>query len=82
MNDQDLQSAIHDLDVTVRVGKGGIGSVIDEVDEQLRHHDLVKIKLLRSARGSNEPDDVFGELADAVDAEVVDVRGFTGVIGR
>ena len=82
MSDSNEEPSVHDLEVTVWVGKGGIESAAAELDTQLKDRDRVKVRLLRSARGENDPEVLAGELADAVDATVHDVRGFTTVIGR
>jgi RNA-binding protein len=82
MTDQDLRSRAHDLDVTVWVGKGGVGAVVDELDGQLRDRDLVKVKFLRAARGGTDAEELAADLAERVGAEVVDVRGHTGVLHR
>jgi RNA-binding protein len=82
MTDQDLRSRAHDLDVTVWVGKGGVGAVVDELDDQLRERDLVKVKFLRAARGGTDAEELAADLAERVGAEVVDVRGHTGVLHR
>ena len=82
MNPKDLRRRAHDLDVTVWVGKGGIGAVVDELDDQLRDRDLVKVKFLRAARGGTDVDELAAELADRVGAEVIDTRGHTGVFHR
>lgn len=72
----------HDLDPTVRVGKGGIESVAGELEDQLRGRELVKVKFLRSARGGATSAELAGELADRVDAELVETRGHTAVYAR
>jgi RNA-binding protein len=82
MTDQDLRSRAHDLDVTVWVGKGGVGAVVDELDDQLRERDLVKVKFLRAARGGTDAEELATDLAERVGAEAVDVRGHTGVLHR
>ncbi|MFC6942369.1 YhbY family RNA-binding protein [Salinirubellus sp. GCM10025818] len=82
MTDRDLRSRAHDLDVTVWVGKGGIGAVVDELDDQLRDRDLVKVKFHRAARGGTDVEELASDLADRVNAEVVDTRGHTGVLHR
>lgn len=82
MTDEDIRRQIHDLDVTVWVGKGGIETVADELRDQLDERDLVKVKFLRAARGGTSTDDLADDLADAVEAETVDVRGNTAVYRR
>lgn len=82
MNKQELRKQAHDLDVTVWVGKRGLEAVTDELDDQLAERDLVKVKFLRAARGTDDVDDLAAELADLVDAEVVETRGNTTVLYR
>ena len=82
MTDADQQRKIHDLDATLRVGKGGVESVADELSDQLDNTDLVKVKFLRSSRGGTTTEELAEELADLANAEVVDTRGHTAVFQR
>lgn len=77
MNDRERRKRAHDVDATVRVGKGGIEAVADELRDQLRERDLVKVKFLRAARGTSETDDLAARLAEAAGAELVETRGHT-----
>lgn len=79
MTDHDLRKRAHDLDVTLRVGKGGVEAVADELARQLDDHDLVKAKFLRSARGGSDVESLAADLADRVGADVVETRGNTAV---
>jgi RNA-binding protein len=79
MDEEDLRQRAHEADVTVWVGKGGIESVEEELATQLADRDLVKVKFLRAARGGTSTDELAAELADAVDAELLETRGNTGV---
>ena len=82
MDKQDLRKEAHELDVTVWVGKSGIEAVTDELSGQLKERDLVKIKFLRSARAGTTGEELTAELAERVDADVVETRGNTGVVHR
>lgn len=82
MNRQELRKRAHDLDVTVWVGKKGLSAVADELDDQLADRPLVKVKFLRAARGQSDVDDLASELAELVDAEVVETRGNTTTLHR
>ena len=82
MSNRESHTAIQDLDVTLQVGKGGRSSVVDELEEQLRHREAVKVKILRSARGEDDTETIIADLATQVSGDVIDVRGHTGVIGR
>ena len=82
MSDSSRQSQIHDLDATLRVGKHGIESVADELDDQLENTDLVKVKFLRSSRGGTTAEELAEDLAEMVNAEVIQVRGHTAVFEK
>ncbi|MFC4249367.1 YhbY family RNA-binding protein [Natribaculum luteum] len=82
MDDQELKRRAHDLDVTVWVGKSGLEAVVDELDDQLSTNDLVKVKFLRAARAGSSTDEKAADLADRVNADLVDVRGHTAVLYR
>ncbi|QLG47339.1 YhbY family RNA-binding protein [Natrinema halophilum] len=82
MDKQELKQDAHDLDVTVWVGKSGIDSVVDELDDQLSSRDLVKVKFLRAARAGSSTDEKAADLADRVNAELIETRGHTAVIYR
>lgn len=73
---------IHDLDVTVWVGKRGPEAVTDELDEQLSGRGRVKTKFLRAARAGTDTDVLAAELAERVGATVVETRGHTAVFER
>jgi len=82
MSDTTRRQRIHELDVTVWVGKNGIEPVVDELDGQLDDAEFVKTKFLRAARANTTTEDLAAELADHVDAEVVRTRGHTAVFER
>ena len=82
MNDRSRRGRIHDLDVTVWVGKHGIEAVVDELDDQLDDRELVKVKFHRSARAGTDAETLAGDLAERVGASVVETRGHTAVIER
>jgi len=82
MDTQALRKRAHDLDVTVWVGKSGVGAVVDELDDQLGDRELVKVKFLRAARGGTDVETLAADLADHVNADVVETRGNTAVLYR
>ncbi|WP_254543818.1 YhbY family RNA-binding protein [Halomarina pelagica] len=79
MANEDLKARAHDLDVTVWVGKGGIEPVAEELRDQLRETDLVKVKFLRASRGGTTTEELAADLAERVGADLVDTRGHTAV---
>jgi len=76
------EQRLHDLDVTVWVGKNGIDAVTDELADQLGSREFVKVKFLRAARGGTDTGTLAADLADRVDGTVVRTRGHTAVIER
>lgn len=82
MSEVTPDNAMHDLDVTVWVGKNGLDPVVDELNDQLHERGLVKVKFLRAARSEGEPAALAEELADRTNASVVDTRGHTSVLKR
>ena len=82
MDTQALRKRAHDLDVTVWVGKSGLGAVVDELGDQLADRELVKVKFLRAARGGTDVETLAADLAEQVDARVVETRGNTAVLYR
>jgi RNA-binding protein len=82
MDTQERKRRAHDLDVTVWVGKSGVDAVVDELDDQLANRDLVKVKFLRAARAGSSTDEKAADLAERVNAELIDTRGHTAVLHR
>jgi RNA-binding protein len=76
---QQLRKKAHTVDVTVWVGKSGIEAVTEELTEQLKERELVKIKFLRAARGGTSTETLAEELAERVDVTLVETRGNTAV---
>lgn len=79
MDPQERRKKAHDLDVTLWVGKSGVGAVVDELRDQLDDRELVKAKFLRAARGGTSVEALAADLAERADAEVVETRGNTAV---
>jgi RNA-binding protein len=77
MSDPDFRERAHDLDATVRVGKGGIEAVSEELAGQLEGRELVKVKFLRAARSGTSTDELAERLAELAGAELVETRGHT-----
>lgn len=77
MNDRERRKRAHDIDATIRVGKGGVEAVTEELSDQLRERDLVKVKFLRAARGGTDTEQLANELAEAAEAELIETRGHT-----
>jgi len=80
MNDASRAQRIHNLDVTVWVGKNGIDAVTEELSDQLDTRDLVKVKFHRAARGGTDTEQLAADLAERVSGSVAETRGHTAVI--
>lgn len=78
MSDE-LRERAHEIDATIRIGKGGIDPVVDELRDQLTERTLVKVKCLRSSLGGTTTDELAAELASSADAELIETRGHTAV---
>ncbi|WP_207588556.1 YhbY family RNA-binding protein [Halomontanus rarus] len=82
MDEQELKRRAHDLDVTVWVGKSGVEAVVDELNDQLAASNLIKVKFLRAARAGSSTEEKAADLADRVNADLIDTRGHTAVLHR
>ena len=67
---------LHHSRAGVIIGKGGAASAIAEVDRQLEEKELIKVKVLRSAADRSTAE-IAKEIADATQAEVVEIIGRT-----
>ena len=77
----ELRSEAHHLSATVHVGQHGISpSLVASLDDALRTHELVKVKLGKAA--DVKPKDAAGQLAGATKSEVIQVIGRTATFYR
>jgi RNA-binding protein len=74
-----LKGLAQRLDAAVHVGEGGIGEgVLRALDEALRHHELVKVRMHRPA----DKRAMAVRLAEATGAELLALVGHTAVLFR
>ena len=77
----ELRAEAHHLSATVHVGQYGLSpSLITSLDDALRTHELVKVKLGKAA--DLKPKDAAGQLAGATKSEVIQVIGRTATFYR
>jgi RNA-binding protein len=77
----ELRAEAHHLSPTVHVGQHGITeSLIASLDDALRTHELVKVKLGKNA--DLKAKDAAGQLAAQTSSEVVQVIGHTATFFR
>lgn len=80
---QELRGQAQELTAELQVGKAGLSDgFVEEVDRQLAREDLVKLRVLRSAAAENGPQATGEELADRLEAHLIEVRGNTVVLYR
>lgn len=76
-----LRAEAHHLSPTVHVGQHGLtAALISSLDDALRTHELVKVKLGKGAEV--KPKEAAGELATATSSEIVQVIGRTATFFR
>ena len=77
----ELRAEAHHLTATVHVGQHGLSpTLITSLDDALRTHELVKVKLGKAA--DLKPKDTAGQLAAATKSEVIQVIGRTATFYR
>ncbi|MGH9423558.1 MAG: YhbY family RNA-binding protein [Thermoanaerobaculia bacterium] len=77
----DLRAEAHHLNPTVHVGQHGLSpSLITSLDDTLRTHELVKVKLGKGA--DLKAKDAAAQLAAATKSEVIQVIGHTATFYR
>ena len=68
---------------SLQIGKNGITeSVLDEIDERLKHTGIMKINMLRSAPEAKDFKAAVTEAAEKLQATLIGVRGRTAVFKR
>ncbi|MEO5903943.1 MAG: YhbY family RNA-binding protein [Gemmatimonadaceae bacterium] len=76
-----LRAEAHHLSPTVHVGQHGLSpTLIASLDDTLRTHELVKVKLGKNA--DLKAKDAAGQLAGATKSEVIQVIGHTATFYR
>ena len=77
----DLRAEAHHLNPKVHVGKEGLSpALLKSLNDTLRTHELVKVKLVKNADVKSK--DAAGELALATKSEVIQVIGRTATFYR
>jgi RNA-binding protein len=63
---------------TIWIGKGGASQeLVKEVLKQLDKKEMVKIKILKTALGEEEPKQIALRISEQTEASLVEVRGHT-----
>ncbi len=80
-----IADLIQQMKPHVHIGKKGLSAeVISEVDRQLEEHEVIKVRFLKSALQVEKCSrkELARKLAEAVNAELIDIRGYTAVLYR
>ena len=78
---KDKKKVAVNLDATIRMGKSGVTqALIEEIKDQIKRKDVVKVKLLGTKR--EETKQIASDLAERCNAELIDVRGNTVVLWK
>lgn len=76
-----LRALGHHLDPVVQIGKNGLtAAVVAQLGEAIRHHELIKVKLLPEC--PVERGEASGEAAAAVGADLVQTLGRTFLLWK
>ena len=76
-----LKSLTHDLKPVVRMGQSGLSeSVLDEIENALTHHELIKVKIAASDRVEKEA--VISDISEKTQSEVIQKIGYIAVFYR
>ncbi len=67
---------------TIWVGKQGAAQIVNEVSRQLDQREIVKVKLLKSALGTEITKDIASKMAQKTSSTLIDVRGHTFILYR
>ena len=77
MNKKDISADLHQLKVTVWIGKKGISdSTINEIKSQIKERKIIKIKWLRNT------DIVPEEIAKMANADIIQKRGRKMILSK
>ncbi len=69
--------------MVVQLGKAGVtDSFIEELKDQIKKKKAVKVKILRSAKGERDREEIASEVARKCNAVLADVRGNTFVLNK
>ena len=83
MSNGNVTDPMHDLEVSLWIGKGGVtAGIIEELNAQLESNEFVKVRVLRSALGTQNVEEVATMLSEKCSGNVIDTRGHTAVIAR
>jgi RNA-binding protein len=76
-----LKAHAHSLKPVIMLGQNGLTeSVLDEIEQALSHHELIKIKVSASSR--EEKKEYIQKIAEMTQSELVQAIGYVAVFFR
>lgn len=76
-----LKTHSHSLKPVVRLGQSGLtDAVLDEIEQAIEHHELIKVKIAAADR--DEKKTIIQKIAEQTQSDVVQTIGFIAVFYR
>jgi RNA-binding protein len=68
---------------TVWIGKeGATQRILDEIDRQLEQHEVMKVKILKTALKEIETKEIATQIATQTNSALIEIRGHTFILHR
>lgn len=81
MDKKEIRKKAKNLDPAVRMGKSGLTTgVLEEIKNQLKLHNLIKVKLLKSLVDSVDKKALISEIVNSTNSELILSVGNTFVL--
>ncbi len=76
-----LKTHAHSLKPVVMLGQSGLSNtVLDEIEQAIEHHELIKVKIAAADR--DEKKELIQKIAEQTQSEIVQTIGFMAVFYR
>jgi RNA-binding protein len=76
-----IKRQLTDARPTIHIGKSGASEeILNEIRRQLDNKKMVKIKILKTALGSDKAKQFASKMAELTQSSLVDVRGHTFIL--
>ncbi len=83
MKKKELMEFVHNSTPVMILGKGGLtDNIIKDLKQHLKNKKLIKVKLLKSFVEGKNKKDLFNEIAERTDSELVHKIGFVIVLEK
>tara|TARA_Y100000310_G_C20683467_1_gene817493 strand:- start:1313 stop:1567 length:255 start_codon:yes stop_codon:yes gene_type:complete len=80
---KELMEFVHNSTPVMILGKGGLtDNIIKDLKQHLKNKKLIKVKLLKSFVEGKNKKDLFNEIAERTDSELVHKIGFVIVLEK